>query len=103
MKTVTEVPRIFVFDAPAPELLEEMSVEYYRECRIVGAGSVEIKLRDHSTVVVSATRYLPAGVTVGGAVINGVLQVICVLGDGQRVVMREFTDWASYTVHRAQR
>jgi hypothetical protein len=32
----------------------------------------------------------------------GVLQVICTFGDGQRVIMREFTDWTSYTVHRAQ-
>jgi hypothetical protein len=102
MKTITEAPRIFVFNAPVPELLEEMSIDYYQECRIAGAGSVEVGLHDYSTVVISATRYLPAGITVGAVDAGGVLQVICTRSDGEVVIMREFTDWTAYTVHRAQ-
>ncbi|MBY0291298.1 MAG: hypothetical protein K2X52_29785 [Mycobacteriaceae bacterium] len=111
MKTLTDSRRIFVFSTPAPEHLKQDSENYYRECRIAGAPSVEVELRDQPTVVISATRYLDAGVTVGaivagvtvGAIVAGdVLQVICILGDGRQVVMREFTDWTDYTVHRAR-
>ena len=45
--------------------------------------------------------YLPADTSVGVVVIDGVLQVICTSGSGEPVTMREFTDWARYTVHRA--
>jgi hypothetical protein len=103
MKTVTAAPRIFVFDAPSPNLLSEIGADYYRECQLAGAGSVEVELRDHSVVVISATRYLPADVSVDAVVADGVLQVLCTRGSGQRVIMREFTDWACYTVHRAAR
>ncbi len=104
MKTVAGTPRIFVFDAPAPELLMEAKTDYYRECQLAGAGSVEIELLDHSTVIISATRYLPVDTSVGAVVANGVLQVVCTRGSGQPVIMmREFTDWARYTVHRAGR
>ncbi|XTP38638.1 hypothetical protein ACORG1_34895 (plasmid) [Mycobacterium sp. TJFP1] len=102
MKTVTEGPRVFVFNFPAPELLEEMSVEYYQECRITGAGSVEIELRDRSTDIISATRFLPAGFTVGAVVTDdGVLQVTCTRDNAKPVVMRECSDWTAYTVRRA--
>lgn len=102
MKTLTKSPRIFVFNAPDPGQLMEDSEKYYRECRIAGAGAVEIELHDEARVVISATRYLPADVTVAGVTAGGVLQVICILGNGRQVVMREFTDWTAYTVHRAQ-
>lgn len=103
MKTVTETTRLFVFNAPAPELLEEMNVDYYQECRIAGAGSVEVELQDHITVIISATRYLPAGITVGAVVTAaGALQVICTPDTGTPVIMREFTNWTSYIVRRAQ-
>lgn len=102
MKTLTDSRRIFVFSAPAPEHLKQDSENYYRECRIAGAPSVEVELRDQPTVVISATRYLDAGVTVGAIVAGDVLQVICILGDGRQVVMREFTDLTDYTVHRAR-
>lgn len=49
------------------ELLAEMSIECYQECRIAGAGSVEIELRGRSTVIISAARFLPAGLTIGGS------------------------------------
>ena len=103
MKTTTAAPRIFVFDAPSPKLLEEIGTDYYRECQIAGAASVEVELRDHSVVVISATRYLPVGVSVSAVVADDVLQVLCTRGSGERVIMREFTDWISYTVHRATR
>ena len=45
--------------------------------------------------------YLPAYTSVGVVVIDGVLRVICTSGSGEPVTMREFTDWARYTVHRA--
>lgn len=102
MKTLTESPRIFVFSAPAPEHLMEDTENYYRECRIAGAPSVEVELHDQAPVVISATRYLAADVTVGAVTAGNVLQAICTLGDGRQVVMREFTDWTAYTVHRAQ-
>lgn len=102
MKTLTGSRRIFVFSAPAPKLLMKDTENYYRECRIAGAASVEVELHDQPAVVISATRHLAADITVGAVDAGGVLQVVCVLGDGQRIVMREFTDWTSYTVHRAQ-
>lgn len=52
-------PKILVFDV-APSRLMEMSVDYYRECQIAGAGSVEVDVADDDTTIVSATRYLPA-------------------------------------------
>ena len=55
--------------------------------------SVAVELHDHGTVVISATRYLPAEHTVGALLAKGVLQVICTRGGGQPVVMREFSDW----------
>ena len=101
MKAAVDTPRIFVFDAPAAELLMEADADYYRECQLAGEASVEIELLDHSTVILSATRYLPADTSVGVVVIDGVLRVICTSGSGEPVTMREFTDWARYTVHRA--
>lgn len=77
MKTATAGTTLFVFNHPAPELQEKMPIEYYRECQIAGAGSVEIELPDHSTEIISATRYLPAHADVGAAASNGVLQVLC--------------------------
>ena len=103
MKTVAPAPRIFVFNAPSPDLLMEMGADYYRECQLAGAGSVEVEVHDHSTVVLSATRYLPADASVEAVVTDGVLQVICTHGSDQQVIMRELTDWARYTVHRATR
>lgn len=107
MRTITATPsvHIFVFDSPSPELLMEMSREYYRECRLAGAGSIEVTLDDCSTVIVSATRYLPSHMNVGAAVsAEGVLQVLCTSGDGRaKVTMREFDSWTSYTVIRADR
>jgi hypothetical protein len=40
---------------------------------------------------------------VDAVVADDVLQVLCTRGSGQRVIMRVFTDWACYTVHRAAR
>lgn len=105
MKTLTDSRRIFVFSAPAPEHLKQDSEDYYRECRIAGAPSVEVALHDQPTVVISATRFLAPGVTLGAIVAGDVLQVLqvfCTLGNGRQVVMREFTDWTAYAVHRAQ-
>lgn len=102
MTTVTTAPRIFVFNAPAPEHLMEVTADYYRECRLAGAGSVEV-LPDRGAVIISATRYLPADVDVAATVTNGVLQVLCTRADGQRTVLQEFTAWTDYTVHRARR
>ncbi|GAT00336.1 hypothetical protein [Mycolicibacterium fortuitum] len=103
MNTTTVDTTLFVFNAPSPEALQEMPTDYYNECRLAGAGSVEIERDDHSVVVVSATRFLPAGVDVAAVVTNGVLKVLCTTGDGQSVLMREFSDWTDYTVHRATR
>lgn len=100
--TAAATPQILVFNVPSPDALQEASQEYYRECRIAGAGSVEVELPDHRTVIVSATRYLPAGVDVGAAVTLGVLQVLCIRDHGQQVVMHEFPAWTDYTVHRAR-
>lgn len=80
-----------------------MSANYYQECQIIGAAGVEIELFDNSTVVLSATRYLPTGVTVHASVAGDRLQVTCTRPDGQRVIMREFTDWVRYALHRGSR
>lgn len=107
MKTLTATPatQIFVFDSPRPELLMEMSPEYYRECRLAGAGSVEVTLDDGSMVIISGTRYLPPHMeVVAGVSAQGGLQVLCTVGDGRpKVVLREFSAWTSYTVVRAFR
>lgn len=104
-RTATPSAQIFVFDSPNPELLMEMSSEYYRECRLAGAGSVEVTLDGGSMVIISGTRYLPPHAEVGAAVsAEGVLQVLCTFGDGRpKVIMREFDAWTSYTVIRATR
>lgn len=60
-------PKILVFDV-APSRLMEMSVDYYRECQIAGAGSVEVDVADDDTTIVSATRYLPADADVAAVV-----------------------------------
>ncbi len=98
----TAAPKIFVFDT-APSRLIEMSAEYYRECQIAGAGSVEVELHDHRVVIISATRYLPADADVAAVVTHGVLQVLCTRTNREAVIMREFTDWTDYTVHRSTR
>lgn len=103
MTTMTPAPRIFVFDAPATEHLMEMTVDYYRECRLAGAGSVEVQLADRSAVIISATRYLPADAEVAAIVTNGALQVLCTRAGGGQTVLQEFTAWTDYTVHRARR
>jgi hypothetical protein len=102
MDTTTTAPSIFVFDA-APDHLMPMSADYYRECQIAGAGSVEVELPDHSVVVISATRYLPADADVAAVVVNDVLQVLCTRTGRDAVIMREFTDWTAYTVRRSTR
>lgn len=99
--TPAHTTKLFVFNHPVAELLEEMPVEYYRECQIAGAVSVEVQLDDHSTEIISATRYLPAGVEVVAVpAAAGVLQVVCTQAGREPVVMREITDWTSYTVRR---
>lgn len=103
MTTAMTAPRIFVFNAPAPEHLMEMTADYYRQCRLTGAASVEVQLPDRSAAIISATRYLPADVDVAAIVTNGVLQVLCTRSGGQRTVLQEFTAWTGYTVHRARR
>lgn len=104
MKTDTALTtKLFVFNFPAAELLEPMPVEYYRECQIAGAASVEVQLDDHNTEIISATRYLPADVDVVAVADGGVLQVLCTQAGREPVVMREFTGWVSYTVRRATR
>ncbi len=102
MDTTTTAQSIFVFDA-APDHLMPMSADYYRECQIAGAGSVEVELPDHSVVVISATRYLPADADVAAVVVNDVLQVLCTRTGRDAVIMREFTDWTAYTVRRSTR
>jgi len=104
MKTITAATtKLFVFNHPAPELLEEMPIEYYRECQIVGAGSVEVQLDDGRIEIVSATRYVPTGVDVAAVVSAGVLQVLCTRAGREPVIMREFADWTRYTVRRSTR
>ncbi|MBU8827474.1 hypothetical protein [Mycolicibacterium goodii] len=102
MKTTTG-KTLFVFNHPAPELLEKIPTDYYCECQIAGAGSVEIELSDHNTVIVSATRYLPVDADVAAIVDHGVLQVLCTRVGREPVVMSEFPDWTSYTVRRSAR
>lgn len=101
--TARTTTKLFVFNHPAAELLEEMPVDYYRKCQITGAGSVEVQLDDHSTEIIAGTRYLPAEVEVVAVARNGVLQVLCTQAGGEPVVMREFSDWTSYTVRRRPR
>lgn len=103
MNITTVDAELFIFNTPSPDALQPMSTDYYRECRLAGAGSVEIERHDHSVVIVSATRYLPAGVDVHAVVADGVLKVLCTTGDGQSVLMREVSGWTDYTVHRASR
>lgn len=102
VSTAIAGPKILVFDV-APSRLMEMSVDYYRECQIAGAGSVEVHLSDHETIIVSATRYLPTDADVAAVVTDGVLQVLCTRADRAPVVMREFPAWTKYTVHRSRR
>ncbi|RAV05703.1 hypothetical protein DQP55_25345 [Mycolicibacterium sp. GF69] len=102
--TARTTAKLFIFNHPAAELLEEMPVDYYRECQITGAGSVEVQLDDYSTEIIAGTRYLPADVAVVAVVDgSGVLQVLCTQAGGEPVVMREFGDWTSYTVRRRPR
>ncbi|MGB8403108.1 MAG: hypothetical protein WCE30_03415 [Mycobacterium sp.] len=103
MKTATGTRRIYVFNFPAPELVAEDSEQYYRECQLAGAPSVEVELADRDRVVISATRYLPPDVTVGAEVTDGALQVICTRHGGEPIVMREFDDWIRYSVSRGDR
>ncbi len=95
-------PKILVFDV-APSRLMEMSVDYYRECQIAGAGSVEVDVADDDTTIVSATRYLPADADVAAVVHDGVLQVLCTRAHRAPIVMCEFPEWTNYTVHRSRR
>jgi hypothetical protein len=104
MKTITAgTTTLFVFNHPAPELLEEMPADYYRECQIAGAGSVEVQLDDDTTKIISGTRYLPADADVAAVAADGVLQVLCTRAGRGPVIMREFTGWTSYTVRRSTR
>lgn len=80
-----------------------MPTDYYPECQIACAGSIEIGVSDHTTVIVSATRHLPADADLAAIVDDGVLQVLCTLFGREPVVMGEFTDWTSYTVRRSAR
>lgn len=100
MKTATDARHIFVFSVPSPNLLMPDSERYYRECQIAGAPSVEIKVSDHETVIISATRYLPADVVLSAVEVHGVVQVTCTRAGEQPIVMRGFPDWVSFTVHR---
>lgn len=101
MSTTTVDTTLFIFNTPSPDALQEMPTDYYNECRLAGAGSVEIERHDHNVVIVSATRYLPAGVDVVAVVANGVLKVLCIGADAQSTAMYECTDWAAYTVRRS--
>lgn len=102
--TARTTAKLFIFNHPVAELLEEMPVDYYRECQITGAGSVEVQLEDCSTEIIAGTCYLPAGVAVAAVVDgSGVLQVLCTRAGGESVVMREFSDWTGYTVRRRPR
>jgi len=100
MKTISGARRIFCFNTPSPQLLEEFDERYYRECRILGAPSVEVELAGEPSVVISATCYVPAGVALGAIIVGGVLQVICTRPGEAPIVMREFADWLHYTVIR---
>ncbi|PJE03521.1 MAG: hypothetical protein CK429_32445 [Mycobacterium sp.] len=96
--------KLYVFNHPAPEVLEEMPVDYYRECQIAGAGSVEVQLDDMSIVVIAGTRYVPVGVGVAATVAgDDELQVFCTVAGRPPILMREFADWTSYTVRRPNR
>ncbi|WP_342314728.1 hypothetical protein LIX17_26155 (plasmid) [Mycobacterium avium subsp. hominissuis] len=99
----TNTTTLFVFNHPAPEALEEMPLDYYGECQIAGAGSVEIQLDADHTEIISATRYVPVGVGVAAAVVEGVLQVFCTVAGREPILLREFADWSSYTVRRPNR
>jgi hypothetical protein len=103
MKTATAGTTLFIFNQAAPEQLEQMPIDYYRECRLAGAGSVEIEVSDHSAVIISATRYLPADADVAAIVVDGIVHVLCTLVGREPVVMGEFTDWTSYIVRRSAR
>ncbi|MGJ6127486.1 hypothetical protein QN239_33435 [Mycolicibacterium sp. Y3] len=96
--------KLLIFNHPVPGALEEMPIDYYRECQLAGAGSVEVQLDADHTEIISATRYVPAGVGVG-AVVAGedVLQVLCTVAGREPVLMHEVTDWTSYTVRRPHR
>lgn len=100
MNTVTGARRIFVFNFPSPALLEEFGEDYYRQCQLAGAPSVEVELASGDCVVLSATRYLPPEYTVGAHVTNGVLQVTCTRRGEEPIVMREFAEWTHYSVSR---
>lgn len=102
MDTITTAPSIVVVDS-APSRLMPMSAQYYRECQIAGAGSVEVELHDHSVVIISATRYLPADADVAAVIVNDVLQALCTRTNREPVIMREFTDWTASTVRRSTR
>lgn len=100
----THTTKLFVFNHPSPDLLEEMPIEYYRECQIAGAGSVEIELDADHAEIISATRYVPTDVGVAAVVArDDVLQVFCTVAGREPVLMHEFTDWTSYTVRRPNR
>ena len=92
----TRTPKILVFDV-APSRLMEMSVDYYRECQIAGAGSVEVDVADDDTTIVSADA------DVAAVVHDGVLQVLCTRAHRAPIVMCEFPEWTNYTVHRSRR
>lgn len=100
MKTATDVRRIFEFSWPSPDLLMPASEQYLREQRLAGAPSVEIKVSDHETVIISATRYLPTDVVLSAVEVHGVVEVTCTRAGDQPIVMRGFPDWVSFTVHR---
>ncbi len=55
MKAVADTPRIFVFDAPAPELLMEAKARYCRECQLAGAGA----LRSSCTITAPSSSRRP--------------------------------------------
>ena len=94
MKTLSGARRIFCFNAPSPQLLEEFDEGYYRECRILGAPSVEVELAGEPSVVISATCYVPAGVTLGAIIVG----VICTRPGEAPIVMREFDNATKCTV-----
>ncbi|MFN6548373.1 hypothetical protein [Mycolicibacterium nivoides] len=51
MNTTTVDAELFIFNTPSPEALQQMPTDYYDECRMAGAGSVEIERHDHSVVI----------------------------------------------------
>lgn len=101
MMTSTQAPEIYIFDVPIPSDLMQVRPDYYAECRLAGAPSVEVTRDDGPPQIISATRYLPAGVHLTAVDHHGVLQVLCTQTDGRQTVLREYTDWTRYTVHRA--